>query len=75
MDFDITTIKLSKKTKSRIDKLKVHRRETYEEILEKMIDLLNLCKTNPEKARNKLFRIDWEIKRKNIEKKSERNNL
>ena len=47
----ITTIKLSTKTKSRLNNLKIHKRETYEEILQKMLGILNTCLLNPEKAR------------------------
>ena len=54
----ITTIKLSKKTKDRLDKLKVYKRESYEEIIQKMLEILNLVRTNPEQARSKLVAID-----------------
>jgi hypothetical protein len=54
----ITTIKLSQKTKDRIDKLKVYRRESYDEIIQKMLEILNLVRTNPEQARAKLIGID-----------------
>ena len=54
---EITTIKLQKKTKSRLDKLKVYKRESYEEVLQYILDILNICRINPEKARIKLLRI------------------
>lgn len=54
----ITTVKLSGITKSRLDKLKVHRRETYDEILNKVLDILNVCKINPLRARAKLMVLD-----------------
>lgn len=54
----ITTIKLSKKTKDRLDKLKVYKRESYEEIIQKVLEILNLVRTNPEQARGKLIAID-----------------
>jgi hypothetical protein len=51
---DITTVKLNKKTKVRLDKLKIHRRETYDEILQGMLEILNICRTNPERAQARL---------------------
>ncbi len=57
---EITTIKLSKKTKKRIDKLKSHRRETYDDVLQKILEILNLCRITPEKAKSWLIKIDKE---------------
>ncbi|MEK6893073.1 MAG: hypothetical protein AABX07_02625 [Nanoarchaeota archaeon] len=62
---EITTVKLKSKTKKRLDHLRVYRRETYDEILEKILDVLNLCRLNPEIARAKLVAID-KAKRKNL---------
>ena len=53
-----TTIKISKKTKARLDNLKEYKRETYEEILEKMLDILNLCRTNPPRAQQRLIAVE-----------------
>ena len=66
MAANITTIKLSKDTKGIIDKLKVYRRETYDEVLQEMLSILNLCKVNSEAARRRLLVID---KRGKLEKK------
>lgn len=54
----ITTIKLYKETKGRLDNLKEYKRETYDEILEKIIDILNMLKVSPMRARAKLISID-----------------
>jgi hypothetical protein len=59
---EITTIKLSKETKKRLNKLKTHNRESYEEILKKILNILNICKNNPIKAKEKLSDIE-KIKR------------
>lgn len=59
---EITTIKLSKKTKERLDKMRVYKRESYEEILESIFDILNVCRVNPEKAKMKLVLIDEQKK-------------
>ncbi len=53
-----TTIKISKKTKERLDHLKEYKRESYEEIIEKMLEVLNICRGNPLKARERLIKID-----------------
>jgi len=55
---DATTIKLSKKTKERLDKLKEYPHETYEEILIKMFEVMNTVKTNPQQAIARLNAID-----------------
>lgn len=54
----ITTIKLDKETKSRLDKLKVHPKESYDEILQKILYILNLCKSGSNEARTRLLAID-----------------
>ncbi len=61
----ITTIKLEKETKLRLDKVKEYRRETYDEILQKMLNILNLCKVSPERARARLIAIDRQKRRQN----------
>ncbi|MSS75088.1 hypothetical protein EXS73_02660 [Candidatus Pacearchaeota archaeon] len=61
----ITTIKLSEETKSRIDHLKRYPRETYEEILVRMLELLSLTRHSPERARISLIKLDKE-RRKNL---------
>lgn len=66
---EITTIKIRKKTKTRLDNLKEYRRETYDEILEKIFEILNLSKVNPERARSRL--LDLDRKNKKIDNKSE----
>ena len=53
-----TTIKLDTKTKERLDKLRIYKRETYDEIVQSMLTILNLCKVNPERARTRLIAID-----------------
>lgn len=71
MNKDNTTIKISKKTKKRIDNLKEYKRESYEDIIEKILDVLNICKTDPIKAKSKLIQIDNQH-RDNIENKDAR---
>ena len=54
----ITTIKIDKETKHRLDKLKVHPKESYDEIIQKILFILNLCKASPEEAKGRLIAID-----------------
>ena len=54
----ITTIKVDRETKLRLDKLKVHHKESYDEIIQKILFILNLCKASPEEARGRLIAID-----------------
>jgi len=61
---DITTIKIHKQTKARLDRLKEHERETYEQVLRKVLHILNLSRTNPEKATKLFKKLDLIIKNK-----------
>tara|TARA_Y100000034_G_C6876533_1_gene400981 strand:+ start:82 stop:333 length:252 start_codon:yes stop_codon:yes gene_type:complete len=63
----ITTIKLSYTTKARLDKLKEYKLETYEELLQKVLETLNLVRIDPDKALAKLRQIDSK-KRQNAAK-------
>jgi hypothetical protein len=54
----ITTIKLDKATKARLDKLKISKNESYDEVIQKILHILNICKVNPLKARTHLKEID-----------------
>ncbi|MFW5872161.1 MAG: DUF7557 family protein [bacterium] len=59
----ITTIKLQKQTKERLDKLKEHKRESYDEILKKLLYILNTIRADPDRANFILDRIDDNRKR------------
>jgi len=61
---NITTIKINKETKERLDRLKEYKRETYDEVLRKVLFILNVSKKNPEKATQLFRRLDSIIKRK-----------
>lgn len=60
----ITTIKITKQTKARIDRLKEHERETYEQVLKKILFILNLSKKDSEKASDMLRKLDLAIKKR-----------
>ena len=55
---EITTIKLKKKTKERMDKLRMHDRESYDHILQRILSILNLCRNNPDEAQGRLIEIE-----------------
>ena len=59
----ITTIKLKKDTKGRLEKLRIHKRESYDEIIQSILNVFNLCRVNPEKAQARLLSIEKAIKR------------
>jgi ribosome-binding ATPase YchF (GTP1/OBG family) len=54
----ITTIKLLEETKLRIEKLREHKRESYDDILRKILYVLNIARDSPEKAKRVLERIE-----------------
>jgi len=56
-DGKITTLKLLEETKNRIEKLREHKRETYDDILRKILYVLNAAREDPEKAKRILERI------------------
>ena len=58
MSQKISTVKLSLETKKRLDNLKLHPKESYEEITQRILSILNLCKLNPLSARARLLEID-----------------
>jgi len=64
MKEDSTTIKLSRKTKERLTNLKEHSAESYEEVLKKILYILNLIRKSPELGNKALRIIDKNIKRK-----------
>ncbi len=66
---EITTIKLSSETKERLEKLKEYDRETYNEVLNKILYALNICRKDSEKARKFLENIDRRIRKKQVMKK------
>jgi len=64
MKLDNTTIKINKKTKERLDNLKEHERESYEEVIKKILHILNITRKNPSLGNKALRSIDKTIKRR-----------
>ena len=67
----ITTIKLLEETKLRIEKLREHKRESYDNILRKILYVLNVARDDPEKARRILERIS-ELRERMIKEEKQR---
>ena len=68
----ITTIKLEKSTKKRLERIRSYKRESYDEILQKMLETLNLIRLNPTRARLRLLAINRQnrkLRRKSVKKK------
>ncbi len=63
MNNKITTMKVQQETKIRLNKLKEYDLESYEQILRKMLYILNMCRKRPELAKKKLEQIDISIRR------------
>ncbi len=59
---DITTIKLNRKTKERLSKFRIYKRETYDELINKILNILNIAVIEPQLARVKLIKINKERK-------------
>lgn len=62
----ITTIKISPETKSRLDHLKEHKKESYEEVLKKALNILNISRRSPMLGAKILRDIDRGKKRENL---------
>ena len=67
---NFTTIKLLEKTKKRLEGLKTHPKESYEVALERLLDLISLCRAYPEQA--KVTLIKWEKAKELLRKPTSR---
>ena len=71
----ITTIKLLEETKLRIEKLREHKRESYDDILRKILYVLKTARESPEKAKRVLERISDLRQRMLEEEKQQKEDL
>jgi len=67
----ITTMKLLEETKIRLEKLREHKRESYDDILRKILYVLNVAREEPEKAKKILIKIS-ELRRRMLEEEKQR---
>ena len=59
----ITTLKVSNITKNRIDQFRIYPRESYDEIILRILSVLSTCRTEPERARSRIIILDKERNR------------
>ncbi len=71
----ITTIKLLEETKLRIEKLREYKRESYDDLLRKILYVLNIARDDPDKARRILEKISDLRQRMLEEEKQQKENL
>jgi hypothetical protein len=58
-----TTIRLNKLTKEQLDCFKQYKNESYDELLRKLIYLVNLCEKEPKLSQKTIFEIKEARKR------------
>lgn len=63
----ITTIKVYQKTKVNLERFKEHRRESYDDVLKKLLYLVNLIRQDPELGKKLLEEI--ELTKKKLEER------
>ena len=66
----VTTIKLREETKQRLEKLREHKKESYDDILRKILYILNVTRAEPDKARKILEKIS-EIRERRLKELKE----
>ena len=71
----ITTIKLDAETKTRLDHLNEYERETYDQIIKKILYVLNEIRKDPISGNRILSKIDSNIRRKQIYEKKISNKI
>jgi hypothetical protein len=62
----ITTIKIQNQTKERLDKLRVHRKDSYDEIVQRMLSILNVCRRDPDQAQETLEKLESLAKKNKV---------
>ena len=71
----VTTIKLLEETKFRVEKLREHKRESYDDILRKILYVLNIARYDPDKAKRILEKISSLRQRMLKEEKQQKEDL
>jgi len=70
-----TTIKLDGETKQRLDHLKEHERETYDQVIKKILYVLNEIRKDPISGNRFLGKIDSNIRGKQAYEKKMNNKI
>jgi len=55
---DVCSIRLHSKTKSRLDRYREYRNESYDEVVLKLVEIADTCKKKPELSREAIERIE-----------------
>ena len=58
MNLDVTTIKIHGNTKSKLDKFREYKNESYDEVIQKMIFIAKTAKTQPELSKEAIDSIE-----------------
>lgn len=61
-----TTVKITENTRDRLEHLKEHKEESFDTLINKSLNILNLCKRSPGLAARVLKDIDKTKKRKEL---------
>ena len=62
----ITTVKIQKQTNERLEKLRVHRRDSYDEVIQRILGIRNVCRRNPDEAQETLEKIESLAKKNSL---------
>jgi len=57
-------MKIERETKARLDKLKEHEKESYNQVIKKILHVLNLVRKNPPLSNRALINIDRAVRRR-----------
>lgn len=66
----ITTLKIDTLTKTRLDRLKEHEKESYNQVIKKLLHIINVFRRNPALGHRLLNHIDKTAKIRTALKKS-----
>jgi len=62
----ITTVKIQKQTKERLNKLRVHQKDSYDEIIQRILGILNVCRRDPDVAQESLIKLESLAKKNKV---------
>ncbi|MDD5337302.1 MAG: hypothetical protein PHS02_02360 [Candidatus ainarchaeum sp.] len=63
MDMEVCTVKLHRETKTMLDSYREYRNESYDEVIQKIISIMDLCRKEPRLSRKAIQDIEQARKR------------
>jgi len=63
---DVTTIKIERETKTRLERLKEHERETFNQVIKKILYILNQIRKDPISGNRVLGNIDRNVRKRKV---------